>query len=147
MTDFAFMPLEQRRDALLALSKSTEPCLGALGLEPASEPVYVMSTDDSLVAGTHTECLAAAAVSLGMNVIAEPILVQGGNNSPDTFEVWADMCGTATRLASATTRGEALAILQSNLTGSNCRAATHSRKRGPSPAVAFNGLTLWSSRS
>lgn len=115
MTDFALMTLEQRRDALLALSRSTDPVLGMLGLEPSGEQIYVMSTDENLVAGTYIGCLAAAAASLGMNVVAEPLLLQGGDDAPDSFEVWADMCGTPTRLASATTNGEALAILKSNL--------------------------------
>jgi len=116
MDDFASLPIEQRRDVLLALPKSAEPImLSAVGLEPADQPLYVMSTEDDLVAGTQIQCLAAAALALGMAVFDEPILVQGGNDAPDTYEVWADMGGTATRLASATTRGEALAILKANL--------------------------------
>lgn len=115
MVEFAFLSLEQRREALLSLSKSPAPVLAALGLEPADAPIFVMSTDEDLVAGTQIQCLAAAAQSLGMQFVDEPILVQGTNDAPDTFEVWADMGGTATRLASATTRAEAQAILQSNL--------------------------------
>lgn len=114
MDDFAFLSLDQRRDALLALSKTPEAPLGALGLEPADAPIYVTATEDDLIVGTHQQCLSAAAASLGMTVL-EPIQVQGANDAPDTYEVWADLGGSPTRLASATTETEALSILQANL--------------------------------
>lgn len=103
------VPVEQRRQVLLDLSRLSEPTLSMLGVEPGNGPVYVVDAHNDVAAGPEDEALKGYARSNGLDVTNPIVSGNDHTGEPNQWEVHMSSQGSSPQiLCSASTREEAL---------------------------------------